>query len=134
MLGERHRPGLCFPIAVPKSFHAPGEPHDEEGEPVLGHVEGPQHPARSVLVGAERKIAPSELGAASKPVDGSQNVLVGLPEELGHITAIGERLDAMLAVPEGATGMSPAASVILPPWIFFFSACGSEAKLFLAWL
>jgi hypothetical protein len=93
-----------------------GEAHGEQGEAVSGHVEGAGLAASAIpnfyLYEHGRKIALVKSGTALQPVDGPQHVLVQLPEEVGHVPAVGEHL-AVLDGHDGVGGGLP--PVQLPP-------------------
>lgn len=72
----------------------PGEPHSEEREAILGHVEGAV--VLTVLrvgEGGIRKIALTLFAyLGEQPVNIAEDISVPLPEELRNVPRVGERL------------------------------------------
>lgn len=92
-----------------------GEAHDEEGEAILGHVKGAEDAVRSpaCLDLKERllKIEGSKFLATIQSVDSAQHVVMALPKELGHVSAIGEHP----AVTDGDDGGGESNIMTKPP-------------------
>ena len=122
VLWQRYRLDLLFPeggfhfvepLDVPElELHRllAGVAHDQQGETILGHVEGGVCSGLAFNgVGRELKMEVSEIGAAIQCVDGPKYVVMALTEEVSHVPAVGEH-GVVLDVDDGGVRKFPQTS------------------------